>query len=232
MASNPLVDIPFDPTGFELIAQGAEGRLYKGTFLGQKVLVKERIKKEYRHPSLDASIRTKRLVQEARSMVRCLKAGIKTPVLRYVDMNRYCVIMSYIEGYTVRDYINKSLYSSEEELNRYCFKIGETVARLHNHNLIHGDLTTSNFMIEEGTGDLVVIDFGLTSVSTSAEDMGVDLYVLERAFISTHVQAKDLFQHVLEGYSSLINHTKETLDAFNKVRARGRKRLAFGYNVC
>jgi hypothetical protein len=25
MASNPLVDIPFDPTGFELIAQGAEG---------------------------------------------------------------------------------------------------------------------------------------------------------------------------------------------------------------
>lgn len=73
MASNPLVDIPFDPTGFELIAQGAEGvggvelsysqRLYKGTFLGQKVLVKERIKKEYRHPSLDASIRTKRLVQ-------------------------------------------------------------------------------------------------------------------------------------------------------------------------
>ena len=24
------------------------------------------------------------------------------------------------------------------------------------------------------------------------EDMGVDLYVLERAFISTHVQAKDL----------------------------------------
>jgi len=49
-------------------------------------------------------------------------------------------------------------------------------------------------MIEEETGDLVVIDFGLTSVSTSAEDMGVDLYVLERAFISTHVQAKDLVE--------------------------------------
>ena len=143
-------------------------------------------------------------------MVRCLKAGIKTPVLRYVDMNRYCVIMSYIDGYTVRDYINKSLYSSgfillirlqlEEELNRYCFKIGETVARLHNHNLIHGDLTTSNFMIEGGTGDLVVIDFGLTSVSTSAEDMGVDLYVLERAFISTHVQAKDLVEMRSDSY--------------------------------
>ena len=66
------------------------------------------------------------------------------------------------------------------------------MARLHTHNQIHGDLTTSNFIIEKETGDLVLIDFGLTTVSTSPEDMGVDLYVLERAIISTHVQAKDL----------------------------------------
>ena len=66
------------------------------------------------------------------------------------------------------------------------------MARLHNHHQIHGDLTTSNFIIEKETGDLVLIDFGLTTVSTSPEDMGVDLYVLERAIISTHVQAKDL----------------------------------------
>ena len=63
---------------------------------------------------------------------------------------------------------------------------------MHNHNFIHGDLTTSNFLIEQSTGDLVLIDFGLTTVSSSSEDMGVDLYVLERAFISTHVEAKDL----------------------------------------
>ena len=80
----------------------------------------------------------------------------------------------------------------EEELKAYCYKIGEIVAKLHNNNFIHGDLTTSNFLIEENTGDLVLIDFGLTTVSSSAEDMGVDLYVLERAIISTHVQASDL----------------------------------------
>jgi TP53 regulating kinase-like protein len=32
----------------------------------------------------------------------------------------------------------------------------------------------------------VLIDFGLSSTSTVAEDKGVDLYVLERAFISAH----------------------------------------------
>lgn len=77
-------------------------------------------------------------------------------------------------------------------MNSYCIKLGQVVAQLHNHNFIHGDLTTSNFLIESSTGDLVLIDFGLTVVSSSAEDMGVDLYVLERAFISTHVAAKDL----------------------------------------
>ena len=66
------------------------------------------------------------------------------------------------------------------------------VAKLHNHNYIHGDLTTSNFMIEDGTGDLVLLDFGLTTVSSSAEDMGVDLYVLERAFLSLHDHAAEL----------------------------------------
>ena len=139
-------------------------------------------------------------------MARCLKAGIKTPLIRYVDVNRYIIIMDFIEGCTFRDFINKQLYKDsifkfsssyfvncvDEELNSYCFKMGVVVAKMHNHNFIHGDLTTSNFLIEESTGDLVLIDFGLTTVSASSEDMGVDLYVLERAFISTHVEAKDL----------------------------------------
>lgn len=45
-------------------------------------------------------------------MIRCMKAGIKTPIIRYVDVNRYCIFMSFIDGYTVRDYINKNLYKS------------------------------------------------------------------------------------------------------------------------
>ena len=32
----------------------------------------------------------------------------------------------------------------------------------------------------------ILIDFGLSSASNLAEDKAVDLYVLERAFVSTH----------------------------------------------
>jgi len=36
-----------------------------------------------------------------------------------------------------------------------------------------------------------MIDFGLSSNSTMIEDRAVDLYVLERAFISTHPNTQD-----------------------------------------
>ena len=38
----------------------------------------------------------------------------------------------------------------------------------------------------------VVIDFGLSYISTLAEDKAVDLYVLERAFLSTHPSSEKL----------------------------------------
>lgn len=39
----------------------------------------------------------------------------------------------------------------------------------------------------------VLIDFGLSYVSALAEDKAVDLYVLERAFTSTHPDSEPLF---------------------------------------
>jgi len=47
----------------------------------------------------------------------------------------------------------------------------------------------------------VLIDFGLAYQSTLVEDKAVDLYVLERAFASTHPDAEPLFASVLDAYS-------------------------------
>lgn len=57
---------------------------------------------------------------------------------------------------------------------------------LHYSGVIHGDLTTSNMIYKDD--QIYLIDFGLSYVKTSIEDRAVDLYVLERAFISTHPQ--------------------------------------------
>ena len=46
----------------------------------------------------------------------------------------------------------------------------------------------------------VLIDFGLAYQSALAEDKAVDLYVLERAFSSTHPDSEPLFASVLATY--------------------------------
>lgn len=65
--------------------------------------------------------------------------------------------------------------------------MGRLVSKVHESGIIHGDLTTSN-MIMTSHNYIALIDFGLSYFKESAEDRAVDLYVLERAFKSTHPQ--------------------------------------------
>ncbi|KAI1477434.1 kinase-like protein [Daldinia eschscholtzii] len=130
-------------------------------------------------------------------------------------------------------------------------RIGSAVGRMHGVGVVHGDLTTSNMMLRpwekgrepanghaatgEGVGDglldgdIVIIDFGLASQSTSDEDRAVDLYVLERAFASTHSRAEALFTATLESsYRETFKQAPVVLKKLEEVRMRGRKRSMIG----
>lgn len=48
--------------------------------------------------------------------------------------------------------------------------VGEAVAALHDGDLVHGDLTTSNMLVRQADGRIVMIDFGLASNSSLSED--------------------------------------------------------------
>ena len=58
-----------------LLKQGAEARIYRSSFLGHHSIIKERFKKSYRHPKLDAKLTQKRTSQEVRTIMRCRQAG-------------------------------------------------------------------------------------------------------------------------------------------------------------
>ncbi len=76
----------------------------------------------------------------------------------------------------------------------------------------------------DGTQRIYFIDFGLSSVSKSIEDKSVDLYVLEKAFISTHPELeKEFSDYVLKNYGEEV-----VLKRLDAVRMRGRKKVAFG----
>lgn len=218
----------FDSSRYKLHSQGAEARVWEGTFLARPAIVKQRFSKKYRHPQLDAKLTVSRLKQEVRGMMRARKQGVHTPVLYQVDHATACIYMERIEGHSVKTLLHQGSLA-DAELDRLLVEVGRTIARLHDGGLVHGDLTTSNMMLRQADGQLVLIDFGLSCNSTLPEDKGVDLYVLERAFASAHAETgAAMFEKVLEAYRRASKQWSATLNRFADVRMRGRKRAMVG----
>ena len=97
----------------------------------------------------------------------------------YVDQLANAIYMEYLdECITLKDHINNLLSENNQEaLCKIAEKIGGIVAKLHDNGIIHGDLTTSNFLVQDANDtslQLILIDFGLTSLESSntAEEKG------------------------------------------------------------
>ena len=62
---------PEEASGWKLLKQGAEARVYSTEFFGRPAIVKERFPKGYRVAVLDQKLTHRRMGQEVRSMARC-----------------------------------------------------------------------------------------------------------------------------------------------------------------
>ncbi|KAM0862894.1 hypothetical protein ACQ4PT_044976 [Festuca glaucescens] len=213
-----------------LLKQGAEGRVFVSTFVGQKCVIKERFSKKYRHPLLDSKLTLKRLNAEARCITKARRLGVPTPVLYAVDPLPHTLTFEYVDGLCVKDILLGfgSDGINEERLNDIATQIGNAVGKLHDGGLVHGDLTTSNMMIKNNTNQLVLIDFGLSFTSAIPEDKAVDLYVLERALISMHSSCGDVMGKILSAYRKASRQWCSTTNKLAQVRQRGRKRTMIG----
>ncbi len=218
------------PPSKVLVQQGAEARVYRSDFFGKPTIIKERFVKSYRVPSLDQKLTHRRMNQEVRSMARCRRNGIRAPAVYHIDLKQRTIHMEDIkDGLCVKDFIrNLDMGSDELVLNELVQNIGKLLGKMHDCDVIHGDLTTSNMMCSPQGENLTLIDFGLSSVSALAEDKGVDLYVLERAFLSTHPNTEHLFEMLMQSYSQASRNAKSVVAKLDEVRMRGRKRTMLG----
>lgn len=231
----------------QLVTQGAEGRLYKTTYLFPTLpcALKYRLPKPYRHPVLDQRLTRQRIVAEARILAKCRREGLAVPAVYAVDEGAGCLFIEWVDGEPVRASLNRWLleHAGEDavvaaEVKGLMKRVGRAVGRLHQVGVVHGDLTTSNLMMRPARGDngaagmldgeIVAIDFGLASQSIHDEDRAVDLYVLERAFSSTHPRVEGLFDELLEGYKETFKQAHISLRKLEEVRLRGRKRSMVG----
>ena len=205
----------------QLLKKGAEASLFLTEWRERKVIIKVRIPKKYRPKELDEQIRSYRTVHEPQLIHEAKAAGVSTPLIYMVNVPQSTIVMEYIEGQQVKQVLNSAFKTQRNDL---CVKIGESIAHLHRHGLIHGDLTTSNLILNS-EGKLFFVDFGLGEKNFEVEAQGVDLHLLKRALQSTHFQHwEECFQNVLAGYSSVlgVEEAEKVYEKIREIERRGR----------
>jgi Kae1-associated kinase Bud32 len=195
----------------KLIAQGAEAKLY---LQGDKV-IKHRTAKTYRHPVLDKKIRKSRTKSEAKLIE---KAGKLTNIPKLINQDKFKINIKHIKGDRLSETLNT--YPEKHQI-KLMQQLGRQVAKLHSNNIIHGDLTTSNTILQKNPTKLFIIDFGLGFISSRLEDMAVDLHLIKQALEAKHFQNfEKLFQNFISEYN--WQNSGKVLNQLKKVESRGR----------
>jgi len=195
----------------KIIARGAEAVLVQK----DGCLVKRRIKKGYRNPELDKKIREGRTRREARILEKAGKI-IAVPSVISSDEKKAEIEMKFIDGKVLSDWLDKIPGALA-----ICTQIGEEIGKLHDAGIIHGDLTTSNMILQNNK--VWFIDFGLGFHSERNEDKAVDLHLMRQALESRHFEKfSQYFDAVLRGYKRASKKSSEVLEQLKKVESRGR----------
>jgi len=219
----------------KIVARGAEAVLRLEGRNGQKVLVKDRVRKGYRARELDNKIRSQRTRTEERLLGRARRAGVLAP--RVWETSKSEIVMEWVEGPTVKESLNG--LARKDRLLVY-ERIGRAAASLHRAGIMHGDLTTSNMIISSrpddggegrtrfGSGEagrLYVIDFGLARASQRVEDFAVDLFLLYEALKAAHFGLLDeAWKSIIKAYKHNYTIAGQVLERLGKIERRRRYR--------
>lgn len=206
----------------EIIARGAEAILYLDNWENQRVLVKERIKKGYRVKQIDEKLRRERTSHEVKLLTDARTIGVSTPQILHVDKASNKIIMEFISGERVKELLGHA-ESEREKIKKTCEKIGSAIGRLHKANIVHGDLTTSNMILQAESGKIYFIDFGLGGYSKRVEDKGVDLKLLHDAIKAAHYKILKLcWRNILIGYRKEYKDADEVIKKIEEIEGRAR----------
>ena len=196
-----------------LLKKGAESELYLIKWYGYHAVSKVRIRKDYRHPSIDVPLRKQRTIHEANILSQVKLLGIDAPFVYFLDLSNFEIIMEYIQGKTLKDVFSPKL----------CTIVGKIIGTLHSNNIIHGDITTSNFIVSRN-GIINLVDFGLSFISERYEDKAADIRLFKEVLNSINIEDFDeSFENFCNGYNQ--NYTKVTSTIFktvNDIEKRGR----------
>lgn len=196
--------------------KGAEADIYLTIWNGRKSILKIRKRKEYRNEILDNRIRTLRTIREAKMISEVKSFGVNTPLVYFVDQNKFKIYMQFVPGELVRDLPNKMIIKT-------CEKIGKIIGTLHKNGIMHGDVTTSNFIL--ASDKLIILDFGLAQRTERIEDHAIDLRLFKEVLNSAHVViVNQAWSSFLRGYGKIVGNSRKekVISQVSDIEKRGR----------
>ncbi len=221
---------PWEERSGTLWHRGAEAEIHRITWRSRPAVAKRRVPKRYRLRALDEKLRTQRARHECRLISEARRVGIRTPIVYDLDIFDAEIVMEYIDGPRVKSVLLDSAdtgsgpaaENGDHDIRALCRRIGATIGALHAADIVHGDLTTSNILLKERDGPVVLIDLGLGEKTDSVEAKGVDLHVLMEAFESTHSTQLALLDDLIAGYRKTNADADTVLDRVQDIERRGR----------
>lgn len=123
-----------------VLSQGAEAVIY----LEGNLVIKDRISKSYRIKELDDKIRKRRTKSEKKLLEKASKIINAPDPFPLKEETK--IKMPFIDGKKLSQELDNFQLAKQKEI---CKLIGKEIAKLHEADIIHGDLTTSNMILVE-----------------------------------------------------------------------------------
>ncbi|MEE9525204.1 MAG: KEOPS complex kinase/ATPase Bud32 [Candidatus Woesearchaeota archaeon] len=194
--------------------QGAEATIS----VNKDVVLKDRVAKSYRLKEIDDKLRKFRTRREAKVLNKLEELNFPSPRLHQMCDQLMQIRMDMVNGNKLRDVLYQNPLALSEE-------IGKKIGIMHSNDIIHGDLTTSNMILDN---EIKFIDFGLSFFSAKEEDKAVDLHLLRQALESKHHTIwEKCFESALKGYKQTYSDHSTVFDRLKQVEARGRNKHKF-----
>ena len=200
----------------KLLKKGAEADIYQTMWNDSKAILKIRKTKTYRNSILDSKIRKQRTIKESQILSHVKSFGVPSPLVYFVNLKKTSITMQEIPGKPIHDLLDSQIIKLSRE-------IGKLVGKLHKNGIMHGDLTTSNFILFRNI--VYVIDFGLSQNTIKSEDHAVDLRLIKEILNSAHAQImKPAWKNFLLSYKLIVgvDDYLKIIKLISEIESRGR----------
>lgn len=200
----------------KLIKKGAEADIYVTEWQNSDAILKIRKSKNYRNPILDKNLRKQRTIKESQTIMEVKSFGIPAPLVYFVNLEKSSILMQRIPGKPIHDLPDSKVIALAKQM-------GNLVGMLHQNGIMHGDLTTSNFIFFQNK--VYVIDFGLSQKTIKPEDHAVDLRLIKEILNSAHAKIMEkAWKNFLTGYRSVVGTSQylKIIKLVSEIESRGR----------